>query len=92
MDDVLDVVTTSRRSLEKRFRASVGRPLHVEIRRVQIERAKELLASTDFKLEKIAQLTGFSTAQYLAGVFHKLVKTTPGGWRSACRAGGGGLG
>ncbi|MFT3787517.1 MAG: DNA-binding transcriptional regulator [Tepidisphaeraceae bacterium] len=89
VEDVLEVVTTSRRSLEKRFRDAVGRPLHVEIRRVQIERAKELLATTDYKLEKIAEITGFSTAQYLAGVFHKVVKTTPGSWRTACRAGGG---
>lgn len=89
VEDVLDVVTTSRRSLEKRFRDAVGRPLHVEIRRVQIDRAKQLLATTDYKLEKIAELTGFSTAQYLAGVFHKVVKSTPGSWRSACRAGGG---
>ncbi len=87
VEDVLDQVAMSRRSLEKRFRASVGRPVHVEIRRVQIERVKELLVTTDYKLERIAELTGFSTAQYLAGLFHRIVKMTPGAWRAAGRSG-----
>lgn len=89
VEDVLEQVAMSRRSLEKRFRASVGRPVHVEIRRVQVERVKELLVTTDYKLERIAELTGFSTAQYLAGLFHRLVKMTPGAWRAAGRSGSG---
>lgn len=87
VDDVLDQVALSRRSLEKRFRASLGRLPHSEIRRVQIERVKQLLVSSDYKLERIAELTGFSTAQYLAGLFHRVVKMTPGAWRQAGRAG-----
>lgn len=87
VDDVLDQLTLSRRALEKRFRSAVGRPLHAEIRRVQIERVKELLATTDFKLDRIAEIAGFSSAQYLAGLFHKVVKMTPGSWRSAALAG-----
>jgi LacI family transcriptional regulator len=86
VDDVLDHVPLSRRSLEKRFRQSLGRLPHAEIRRVQIERVKELLVSSDYKLERIAEITGFSTAQYLAGLFHRVVKMTPGAWRSAGRA------
>src|SRR5690606_40662129 len=57
VEDVLDQVALSRRSLEKRFRQAVGRPIHMEIRRVQLERVKELLASSDYKLERIAQIT-----------------------------------
>lgn len=87
VDDVLDQVALSRRALEKRFRAAVGRPPHMEIRRVQLERVKELLVGTDYKLEKIAEITGFSTAQYLAGLFHRVVKMTPGAWRAAGRSG-----
>ncbi|HSV14132.1 MAG TPA: DNA-binding transcriptional regulator [Tepidisphaeraceae bacterium] len=87
VDDVLDEVALSRRSLEKRFRQAVGRPPHMEIRRVQLERVKQLLVTSDFKLDKIAQVTGFSTAQYLAGLFHRTVKMTPGAWRQAGRSG-----
>lgn len=87
VDDVLDQVALSRRALEKRFRTAVGRPPHTEIRRAQLERVKELLVGSDFKLEKIAEMTGFSSAQYLAGLFHRVVKMTPGAWRQAGRAG-----
>lgn len=86
VDDVLDQVPLSRRSLEKRFRQSLGRLPHAEIRRVQLEKVKELLVTSDYKLERIAEITGFSTAQYLAGLFHRVVKMTPGAWRQAGRA------
>jgi LacI family transcriptional regulator len=85
VQDVLEQVTLSRRALEKRFRLAVGRAPHVEIRRVQLERVKELLVTTDYKLERIAEITGFSTAQYLAGLFHRVMKMTPGSWRQAGR-------
>jgi LacI family transcriptional regulator len=87
VDDVLDQVALSRRALEKRFRKAVGRPPHMEIRRAQLERVKELLVGGDYKLEKIAEITGFSSAQYLAGLFHRVMKMTPGAWRAAGRAG-----
>lgn len=88
VDDVLDQVALSRRALEKRFREAVGRPPHMEIRRAQLERVRELLVGSDYKLEKIAQITGFSSAQYLAGLFRRVMHMTPGAWRQAGRAGG----
>ena len=87
VEDVLDQVPLSRRALEKRFRAAVGRPPHMEIRRAQLERVKELLVGSDYKLEKIAEITGFSSAQYLAGLFRRVMHMTPGAWRQAGRAG-----
>jgi LacI family transcriptional regulator len=87
VDDVLEQVAMSRRALEKRFRAAVGRPPHMEIRRAQLERVKELLVTSEYKLEKIAEISGFSSAQYLAGLFHRVMKMTPGAWRQAGRAG-----
>jgi len=87
VDDVLDQVPLSRRALEKRFHKAVGRPPHMEIRRAQLERVKQLLVTSDYKLERIAELTGFSSAQYLAGLFHRVMKMTPGAWRQAGRAG-----
>jgi LacI family transcriptional regulator len=88
VDDVLDQIPLSRRAMETRFRHAVGRPPHMEIRRVQLERVKELLVGSDFKLEKIADMTGFSSAQYLAGLFHRVVGVTPGSWRSNGRSRG----
>jgi len=87
VDDVLDQVALSRRALEKRFQLAMGRPPHREIRRAQLERVKELLVKSDYKLEKIAEMTGFSSAQYLAGLFRRSMKMTPGAWRQAGRSG-----
>lgn len=87
VDDILDEVAMSRRALEIRFREAVGRPPHMEIRRVQLERVKELLATTDYKLERISEMAGFSTAQYLAGLFHRVTGMTPGEYRRRARSG-----
>jgi LacI family transcriptional regulator len=87
VDDVLQEVAMSRRALEIRFREAVGRPPHMEIRRVQLERVKELLATTDYKLERISEMGGFSTAQYLAGLFHRVAGMTPGEYRRRARSG-----
>jgi LacI family transcriptional regulator len=87
VEDVLQQVALSRRAFEMRFRASVGRPPHMEIRRVQLERVKELLATTDYKLERISEMAGFSTAQYLAGLFHRVAGMTPGEYRRHARSG-----
>ena len=88
VQDVLGQVAVSRRALEMRFRHVVGRPPHEEIRRVQLERVKELLVTTDYKLERVAELCGFSTAQYLAGLFHRETGMTPGTFRRQGRPGG----
>lgn len=87
VEDMLDQVALSRRAMEKRFREAVGRPPHMEIRRAQLERVKELLVGSDYKLERIAEITGFSSAQYLAGLFRRMMHMTPGAWRAAGRTG-----
>jgi LacI family transcriptional regulator len=87
VEDVLNEVAMSRRSFEKRFALALGRPPHMEIRRIQLERVKELLIDSDYKLERIAEIAGFSTAQYLSVLFHQVVHMTPGAWRLAGRTG-----
>ena len=59
----------SRSSLEARVRAVLGRTVHQEIRRVQIDTAKTLLADTDFPIKQVAQRSGFKNVQYLTRVF-----------------------
>jgi len=88
VENVLEEVAMSRRSFEKRFRQALGRPPHMEIRRVQLERVRQLLVGSDFKLQKIAEAAGFSSAQYLAGLFHQTMGMTPGAWRQAGRSSG----
>ena len=47
------------------------------VRRLRIERAKHLLATTDFHAARVAQLSGLGTRQYMARVFQQSVGMTP---------------
>jgi AraC-like DNA-binding protein len=55
------------------------------LRQLRIERAKELLATTDLAIERIAKLSGLGSRQYMARVFQRNVGTTPRASRHALR-------
>lgn len=84
--DVLEHVPLSRTALERRFRRDLGRSPQAEIRGVQLRRAKELLTQTDFKMDRIAELTGFEHPEYFNVVFKREVGRTPGRFRREARA------
>jgi LacI family transcriptional regulator len=67
--DVARACHVDRRALERRFRAVLQRSPFAEIRRVQIHRAKEMLASTDLPLWRIAERAGFASAKHLSTAF-----------------------
>ena len=79
--DVTANVALSRSKLERDLRKHLGRTPQQEIRFVQIKRVKELLATTDLSIERIALLCGFQTAEYMHVVFRRLESTTPGEFR-----------
>jgi LacI family transcriptional regulator len=78
-------LTVRRRELEERFRTLLGRSVLDEIHRVRVERAKELLASTDMPVSAVAGQTGFSIPRRLAAVFQKVVGVAPGEYRRQTR-------
>ncbi len=88
VDDVLDHVPISRRSLERRFRGLVGHSISDEIRRAHIERAKTLLLSTDMAMPQVADASGFTSATRLGIVFLKEVGEPPTEFRRRTRSGG----
>jgi two-component system response regulator YesN len=55
--------------------------LELFIRGLRIDRAKQLLASTDLEVKRVAQLSGFATQHYFARVFRRAVGMTPLDWR-----------
>ncbi len=83
--DVLEHVNLSRSALEPKLKQVIGRTIHQEIRRVQIERAKALLATTDLPTKQIASQTGFHYVQYLTRVFRKTTGHTPAVYRKRMR-------
>lgn len=81
VDHVVAQAQTSRRFLEERFRAVVGRPIHTEILRVRLETAQRLLTTTDLPLKTIAERAGFRRADYLSAMFRKLLGMPPSAYR-----------
>ena len=80
--DILRAVPVSRRWLEHRFQEVLGRTPAAEIRRVHLERAKELLIQTDMSVQKIADASGFGSEQYLIYTFSRQIGLSPHKFRS----------
>jgi LacI family transcriptional regulator len=78
MSDVLDAVQVSRSVLLPRFKAVVGRTIHAEIQRVQIERVRTLITTTGMPLKQIAIMAGFINVNYMTTIFRKQTGVTPG--------------
>lgn len=83
--DVLKHVAMSRRSLEMHFRAALGRSIHEEILRVRIERARQLLATSDQSMAQLASECGFALASQFSFVFKRETGEAPSAYRSRHR-------
>lgn len=77
VDDVARQAGLCRRALELRFQQYLGRSPAAEIRKVRVDRAIELLQSTELSVAVIAELCGFSSPEYMASVFRKLRSCSP---------------
>lgn len=75
----------SRRVLERRFINLLNRTPAEEIRRVHLERAKQMLSETDLPIPDVAEAAGFGSPEYLAYVFGKAMGTSPRKFRDKAR-------
>ena len=85
VDDVAEASATSRRSLERRFRRSLGRTVLGEMRYLRVERAKQLLATTELTMPQVAAASGFGDATRLGIVFRQLTGQPPTEYRRRVR-------
>jgi len=81
VDDILREVPISRRSLEIQFRSYLGRSPAEEIRRVRLERGRQLLGRRELSITEIALACGFSNATRFGVAFRKSFGTTPRAFR-----------
>ena len=81
LDDVSEVIGSTNATLRRRFKALLGRTVHDEIQRVRIERAKRLLISTDWPFQKIANRSGFCSAQHMSTRIREATGHTPRQYR-----------
>ena len=81
VQDVVRSVAISRSALAARFKAVTGRTIHAEIQRVQIDRARQLIVTTDLPLHHVAEQAGFNYVQHLITIFRRHTGVNPGEYR-----------
>jgi LacI family transcriptional regulator len=84
--EVVRAAAVSRSALESRFKAVMGRSIHAEIQRVQVERARQLVAATSLPLKQVAAEAGFAYVQHMTTIFRRATGQTPGQYRKRSRA------
>ncbi len=75
--DLVSVAAMSRRGLHKAFIEQLGRTPGEELHRVRIERAKKLLTETDHKMEVVANLCGYHSANSFCVSFKQATGLSP---------------
>ena len=85
VNDILPHIGVSRRTLEYRFREEFDRSLHDEVRRVQFEQARRLLAQTELTVPEVGKRSGFPYANRFSILFRETVGMPPGEYRRRVR-------
>ena len=78
---VASAVATTRRTLERRFRDSMGRSISGEITRLRLQRAKRRMVETDASMKDVALEAGFRTADHFGKVFTRVEGISPSQYR-----------
>ena len=78
---VVQAIDVPRRTLERRFREAIGHSPAAELRRLRVERARQLLIETDWPLPRIARACGMTGGEQLSRFFLRETGVRPGAWR-----------
>ena len=83
--EIAEAVGVVPQYLSSRFNEEVGASVPEYLNHRRIDKAKELLAKTDYKAEKIAQMVGLTGASQLYRLFRKYEGCTAGEYRKNMR-------
>lgn len=86
--DVLRAVPMARTALERRFKAVLGTSPHAHLRRLRMERVRELLIHSSLPIGEIAAATGFEHVEYLSAMFRRECGMSPRAFRARHAPGG----
>jgi transcriptional regulator GlxA family with amidase domain len=75
----------SRAAFARRFAVEVGAPPKKHLARLRMQRAAELLATTDASLAEVAALVGYANEFALSRAFRRLTGAPPGAYRRTVR-------
>jgi LacI family transcriptional regulator len=74
-----------RQRLERHFRRALGRSVMEEARRVHVDVARRLLATTELPLAEVARQSGFTNPALLSVAFNREAGMPPGAYRRSAR-------
>jgi LacI family transcriptional regulator len=86
VEQVAQALGVSRRTLDRRFTAALGRSVHEELARVRMEMARRLLADDSRPIAQVARGCGYGTAASFSRAFHQHSGHWPSEYRVATRA------
>ena len=75
--NLVGVAAMSRRGLHKAFLEHLGRTPGQELHRIRIERAKRLLTESDHKIETLAGMCGYQSANSFCVAFKQTTGVSP---------------
>jgi LacI family transcriptional regulator len=75
--DVLRITGMSNSTAYRKFRKALGRSVHDEIQRVQLEQVKRLLMTSHQTVAQVARKCGFENVRYLTKIFREQTGKTP---------------
>ncbi len=85
VDVIAEQSGLSRRALEYHFQTAIGMGPHQKLAKIRIEKAKELLRSSTFTIDHIAEKTGFKNGLYLSKRFAAITGEPPSEYRKQFR-------
>ena len=77
LDDLTTITKRSKYHLLRKFKEEMGTTPGNYLIRIRLERAMELILSTDDNIDTIAKKVGFSCGNYFSKVFRKNIKVSP---------------
>jgi LacI family transcriptional regulator len=87
VDELLDELAVSRRTLENRCSTALGATPGAMIRKARMDLAERLLAQTDLSLAEVAKRSGFTRQNRLSVAFRRELGMTPSAYREQMRSG-----
>ena len=82
LEQIADHLHISASHLSRTFKKSAGVSLTDYINQVRIDRAKDLLRSTDIYIYAISEMVGYRDATYFSSIFKKFVGVSPTEYRN----------
>lgn len=81
-EDLVRCVGRNEDYVQRVFKVEVGESLMEHLRRLRIERAKDLIANSEVKISELAELFQFSSTSHFARVFKKFTGVSPAEYKA----------